>query len=296
MEESSNGKLEEIQKVESQEEDKKVVVEESREVKVEAESLREIVVNGNSESANGDRDGDDSSSQSSSSDEEAETVENSPQVVDSGELEEEKTVINSVVDPIEPEVSLAEELTEDVEVAVEILDAHDDVAESESKEIEVNISQSLDESNGVSTDETNDMSKAIEEETLHSSDENNGASQVVTEIVSEMIGEIILPSSEENGEVPPADVVSNAIEETKLPVLEQNAKESPSTVDEPNQTMANVGNVDDTSNPGELANKPETIPGSTGNPPIISLTQRNFRPTSWRSCCGLLDVLRRSDR
>lgn len=293
MEESSNGELEEIQKLKSQEEDKKVVVEESGEGKAEAESVREVVVNGNSESVNDDRDG------------EAEPVEISPQVVDSVELQEEKTVIDSVVDPIETEVSLAEELTEDVEVAVEISETPDGVAGSESKESEVNISQSLEESNGVSADETNDLSKAIKEETLPSSNESNGVSQVVTEVVSEKIGEIILPPFEENGEVPPAisDVVSKKTEETKLPVLEQNTEkssnaaysESRGKVDEPNQTMADLDSVVDTSNPCESVNKPE-IPGSTGNPPIISLSRRNFRPTSWRSCCGLLDILRRSDR
>lgn len=264
MEESSNGELEEIQKLKSQEEDKKVVVEESGECKAEAESVREVVVNGNSESANDDRDG------------EAEPVEIIPQVVDSVELQEEKTVIESVVDPIETEVSLAEELTEDVEVAVEISETPDGVAGSESKESEVNISQSLGESNGVSADETNDLSKAIKEETLPSSNESNGVSQVVTEVVSEKIGEIILPPFEENGEVPPAisDVVSKKTEETKLPVLEQNTEESSNAaysesrgkVDEPNQTMADLDSVVDTSNPCESVNKPETIPGSTGNP------------------------------
>lgn len=268
MEESSNGKLEQIQKVESQEEDKKIVVEELGEVQGDAESVREIVDNRNPESANVDRD--------------------DPQVVDSRELEEEKTIIDSVVDPNEPEASLAKELTEDAEVAVEMSEAHGDIAESESKETEVRISQSLEESNCVSADETNDLSKATEEETLPSDDEKNEVSQAVTET----IGEIILPSSEENSEAPPVitDIVSKGIEETKLPVLEQHTEESSKgKVDELNQAMANSGTVDDTCNPPKLANEPETIPGSTGNP-------GNFRPTSWRSCCGLLDILRRSDR
>lgn len=38
------------------------------------------------------------------------------------------------------------------------------------------------------------------------------------------------------------------------------------------------------------------IPESTGSPPIVSVSRRSVPPTSWRSCCGLFDVLRRCDR
>lgn len=279
MEESSNGKLEEIQKMETQD----GYIQVSGEFKTEAEaySARVILVNLNPEPVSENHDRDDSY--------EADSNEyRTDQKVDLGEMKEKI----SVVDSVEPEVHFpSENLTEVVEVLVEQVEAPDDVAVLESVVIE-----------------TNRDSKVIEEVIVPSSDANGGSSQGETEVVSKAIEEIPLASSDEglvriaspspddDCEFPPAtaDVVSKAIEKTNLPALEKNPEESLGTadleskenVDEPPQEAANASSVD---------NEPQ-IPASTRNQPATPLSQRSVQPTSWRSCCGLLQILHRSDR
>lgn len=284
MEESSNGKLEEIQKVETRDGDKEIVIEDSGGLKTDDESAKEIVVNGNSKSANENHDEDDPSSHSSSSDEEGEPKEKSNQKEFSGELEDEKIVTDSVVDSVEPEVSSpSEELNEGVQVPIEELEAPHDGAKSEFKKIEGNISRSLGETNGVSADETNENSKLTEEVILPSLDEKDDSSLIVTEVVSKGIEDITLPSAEkrteeiplhnssdENFEIPPtatADAVSETIEETKLQALEQNPEESSRTADLVSKEKVDGSLQEETANPGSVDNNNarEVNPEITGN-------------------------------
>lgn len=263
------------------------------EPEAEAQSARVILVNLDSEPVPENHDRDDSYKADSN---ECRT----DQKVDEGEMEE-KIVEDLDVDSVEPEVhSPFEKLTEGVEVLVEEEEAPHDVAVLECTVIEDNIS--------LSSVEANRDSKVITEVIMPSSDANGCSSQGETEVVSKAIEEIPLASSEEgmvriaspspddDREVPPAtaDVVSKAIDKTNLPALEKNPEESSGTadleskekVDEPFQEAANAGSVD---------NEPE-IPASTENQPVTPLSQRSVQPTSWRSCCGLLHILDRSDR
>ncbi|KAK3183432.1 hypothetical protein Dsin_030718 [Dipteronia sinensis] len=277
MEEYSNGKLEE-----SEDKKKEVIPEE---LKTEVESVTVSVVDEKSETVN-----------------EEPNEKSPPQVVDSGEFQEEKEVTVYVVDS----VPQSEELISDGEEAaavVQIIEALEDITLLDSKETE----EASNEINGVPEEVSKEALKVIEEVTLPASDGNDGISPVVTEVVSKVIEEIKLPSLEENGEVPlPAAIneeKSKEIEETKFPVSIQNTGESSYTadkeykqeVDKSLPALANSGNVDNVTDADEIADKPEIFE-SNGNSPIISLNQRTVRPTSWRSCCGLFDVLSRSDR
>ncbi|KAI9176434.1 hypothetical protein LWI28_002819 [Acer negundo] len=247
MEGSSNGKLEEIPRVESEDKIKEVIPEE---LKTEVESVIVGVVEENSEAVNENHD-------------EEPNEKSPPQVVDSGEFQEEKEVTVSVVDS----VTQSEELISDGEEAaavVQIIEAlEDDVTLLDSKGTE----ESSNEINGVP--------------------ENDEISPVVTEEVSKVIEEIKLPSLEENGEVPVPVAIneekSREIEETKLPGSIQNTGESSYTankeykqeVEKPLPALANSGNVDNLTDAHENADKPEMFE-SNGNSPIISLNQRTI--------------------
>ncbi|KAK2662028.1 hypothetical protein Ddye_000602 [Dipteronia dyeriana] len=286
MEESSNGKLEEIPRVVESEDKKK---DSYGELKTEVESVTVSVVDENSATLNENHD-------------EEPNEKSPPQVVDSVEFQEEKEVTISVVDP----VAQSEELISDGEEAaavVQIIEVLEDVTLLDSNETE----EASNEINGIPEEVSKEALKVSEEATVLASDENNGISPVLPEVVSKVIEEIKLPSLEENGELtlPVAinEEKSKEIEETKLPVSIQNTGESSYTADkeykqEVNKSLpalANSGNVEDITGAHEIADKLE-ISENNGNSPIIFLNQRTIRPTSWRSCCGLFDVLSGSDR
>ncbi|PQM37172.1 hypothetical protein Pyn_39928 [Prunus yedoensis var. nudiflora] len=287
MADSSNGNLEETLKVQPDDEVKVV------------ESVTDIAIDDYSAAGKKTHDSDDSSSSSSSSDEETEAGEKSAKVADSGEVEETKEVSVVVVETVE---SLSNHLDQ---VVVDDLEA---VKEEEEKALaSVN---GTDESSAAITDL---VSEQIEEKTLTYLDESNGVSLAETDLVSKEVEEPALPSLSEHDEPAPVitdveeksevvDVVSNGIEETKIPVLEETIGES--------SYKASRENVDDGSSKrspdqvpppiesadaGEEYGKPE-IPESTGNPSIVSVTGRPLQPTSWKSCCGLFEVLHRSNR
>ncbi|XP_021811709.1 histone H3.v1-like [Prunus avium] len=284
MADSSNGNLEETLKVQP-----------DAEIKV-VESVTDIAIDDYSAAGKKTHDGDDSSSSSSSSDEETEAGEKSAKVADSGEVEETKEVSVVVVETVE---SLSNHLDQ---VVVDDLEA---VKEEEEKALaSVN---GTDESSAAITDL---VSEQIEEKTLTYLDESNGVSLAETDLVSKEVEEPALPSLSEHDEPAPiitdveeksevVDVVSNGIEETKIPVLEETIGESSYT--------ASSENVDDGSSkrspdqvppPVESADAGEEygIPESTRNPSIVSVTGRPLQPTSWKSCCGLFEVLHRSNR
>ncbi|KAL0002226.1 hypothetical protein SO802_016007 [Lithocarpus litseifolius] len=246
MEEPSNGKIEDTQKVESQEEN------------VEVESVIEI--------ANGKL---------------GETQKLEPQaeynevaIEDVGEV---KAVDESVREILIDENSESVDQTYDVG--------------------EVKVPPSLEKSNGISPVKANEEVKGIEETKLPSPDENDGSYEVAKETT--------LPALGEDGKVP--EVVQKEIEETELLASDVSVAEASTGVyespkEEANDSLQPLANAPavDASNAGEESNKTE-IPESTGNPVsnfkhIISVSQRPLQPTSWRSCCGLFEVLRRSER
>ncbi|KAJ6730688.1 hypothetical protein OIU85_021478 [Salix viminalis] len=95
--------------------------------------------------------------------------------------------------------------------------------------------------------------------------------------------EMVLKS---NGWIVSCYAVSKGVEEVKQAALEENIGEPSSYAD-----RETVEKVESTT----VVERSGAFPGTTGNPPITSLRHRNLRP-SWKSCCGLFEALRPSDR
>ncbi|XVF14505.1 hypothetical protein REPUB_Repub09cG0066300 [Reevesia pubescens] len=279
MEESSNGRLEETLKVEAHDEESEVALEDPAASKPDVEFVRGIISDGNLESVNKMPDGKDSSSSSSSSDEEAEPEERSPQLENSENFEEEKVVSDSVVESVEPGVSLTEELSLDIEPSVE---KSGDLSINGLKEDTEQLSYADITGNSAL------LTKGNDKETTGTGLDETKSSKDVADVscLAKNVGV-------------PAAAVAQGITETKIPDNDAGGSSgSPDLASKENVEVslqaANVPIVE-TRDAGELVNKPETSE-STGNQPLISLTHRPAQPTSWKSCCGLFEVLRRSDR
>ncbi|KAF2290614.1 hypothetical protein GH714_014703 [Hevea brasiliensis] len=276
MEEFSNGQIEVAQKVETDEEDNRGVAKEFEELKPEVESVREIVVDGNSESFKETHDVL-SSDSSNSPEEEAEAKDQSLSAKDSGTLEEEvkKDVTDIIIESAESIVPLPQVLSSTTETSIE-KSQEPEVTEVEQKEIEVKIFPSSNETN--------------EKTTL---DETDGG---VSEVVSDGSKETRLPSSDDKRDLSAiaTDTVSEGVEEAKVIALEENTGEPSGFVDKESEE-----NTDDSlkpSNNATIVGSSDGFPESKGNPHVTSLSQRTLQRTSWRSCCGLFEVLRRSNR
>lgn len=251
--ESSDGKLEDTQKVELKAEYKEVITQDVGEVEPVVESVREIVVDGNSESVDEFY----SALRSSNFDKD----EKSSEVVDSGKLEEEeKEVSDSVTEYDEPVVPLYhfnQGLEELVENSIGL----------ESKEKEEKASLSSYKTNGIPSVVANEELKGIEETNFLSSDEINGSHEVLKNTVSKGIEETTLLAVDENSGVPEAvtDVVAKGIEETTLLASDASVDgASKENINDSLQPLDDAPTVD-VSNAGEEGNKTE-IPQSTGNP------------------------------
>ncbi|EOX93000.1 Uncharacterized protein TCM_001863 isoform 2 [Theobroma cacao] len=314
MEGSSNGRLEETPRAEAHDEEKEVILDDSPAPKLDVEFVRDITPDGNFKSINNTPDAEDFRSSSSSSDEEAAPEEKSPRVEKSENFEE-KVVSDSVVESVELEPESVEK------------SGDSGVAELDSKETEENIPPSLDETNAdspivadLSINRSNERtqqlssaetsgdsalltdveSKGIDEETTLPGLNETDASAVAVDAVCKGIEETTISCLDGNGGVPAAEAVQG-ITETEIPASDKSAGGSSGSPDlaskenvEDSLQAANVPIVE-TRDVGELVNKPE-IHESTGNKPIISLSHRPVEPTSWKSCCGLFEVLRRSNR
>ncbi|XP_021274191.1 uncharacterized protein LOC110409235 [Herrania umbratica] len=315
MEGSSNGRLEETPKAEAHDEEKEVILDDSPAPKLDVEFVRDIIPDGNFMSINNTPDTEDFSSSSSSSDEEAAPEEKSPRVEKSENFEEEKVVSDSVVESVELEPESVEK------------SGDSGVAELDCKETEENIPPSLDETNAdspiladlpinhsnegteqlSSAETTGDSalltdveSKGIDEKTTLPGLNETDGSAVAVDAVCKGIEETTISCLDGNGGVPAAEAVQG-ITETEIPASDESAGGSSGSPDlaskenvEDSLQAANVPIVE-TRDVGELVNKPE-IHESMGNKPIISLNHRPVEPTSWKSCCGLFEVLRRSNR
>lgn len=283
MEEASNGKIEERQ----------VVIEEVEVVGSGAKLAREVVIDSTSELVKESLDESISSLDGSNgSKEEAEAKEKNAQVEEAAILEVvEKEVVDTAVGSTEFVVSVVEKLTETIEASVEKLE-NSDVVEEEVKETKEKVSDVVDVVS-VSLNETDVIPPAVTDQTdgelpevvLNATD---GSFPVVTEVVSEKVEEKVLQSYEESNAAPPAltDAESKGSEEVKQAALEENIGESSINVD-----RETVENVESTT----VVGSSDAFPETTGTTPIISLRQRNLRP-SWKSCCGLFEALRPSDR
>ncbi|TYG92927.1 hypothetical protein ES288_A11G070700v1 [Gossypium darwinii] len=207
---------------------------------------------------------DDSSSSSSSSDKE--------------DNSEEKLVSESVEEKVVSE-SVGVSLTEDTEPSVEKL-GDSDVAELDDKETEENVSPSLE------LDHTN----AKETEELSAAD-TTVVSELSTDVESKETGQDDTNDSTVGGAVVVADqgiTDDNGGNPSGSPELSSNQNVEDSL------EAANVPPVE-TRDAGEVEGKP-VMHESIENQTILSVGNRSVQPTSWKSCCGLFEVLRRSDR
>lgn len=273
MEEASNGKIEERQEV----------IEEVEVVDSGDKFVKEVVIDSTAESVKETIDENNSSLEgSNSSKEEAKAKEKTVQVEDSEILEVvEKDVVNLAVGSTE---SVEEKLAETIEALVGKSESSD-VAEVEVKETTEKVLVPLNETGVFPSVVTDQNDAEVPEVVLNATD---GSSLAVTDEVSKGIEENVLQSLDENNAAPPAltDAVSKGIEDEKLAALKENTGESSGNVH--NETVESFEST-------TVVGSSDAFPESTGDPPIISLQQRNLCP-SWRNCCGLFEALRRSNR
>lgn len=286
MAEASNGKVEEntLKEVaETGDERKDGAVEENGEhnYKAEVQSARGVsVIDGNSGEAMGTRrekeakDSSSSSSSSSSSDDEEE---------DDGEKDEkeEKVIPLAEVEEIavaQTDAAVSVEHVVAVEAAAEVPEKVDAAAVEEEEETEAQI-PSGETANGV-------VLAAGDEETAPVAvDESDVAVLVAAAAAEERAKEELVLAAEEEENA--RDSLPAAADAAPKERGEDSSLVQP-PADAPAISKGGVA-AEDGADEGE-------IPESTGSPPIISVSRRTVSPTSWRSCCGLFDVLRRSDR
>lgn len=278
MDEASNGKNEETKIVERQE-----AIEEVEVVDSGDKFVKEVVIDSTAESVKETIDENNSSLEgSNSSKEEAKAKEKTVQVEDSEILEVvEKDVVHLAVGSTE---SVEEKLAEAIEALVEKSESSD-VAEVEVKETEEKVLVPLNETGVFPSVVTDQNDAEVPEVVLNATD---GSSLAVTDEVSKGIEESVLQSLDENNAAPPAltDAVSKGIEDENLAALKGNTGESSGNVH--NETVESFEST-------TVVGSSDAFPENTGDPPIISLQQRNLCP-SWRNCCGLFEALRRSNR
>ncbi|KAJ7965097.1 hypothetical protein O6P43_014802 [Quillaja saponaria] len=330
MEGSSNGELKETQKVDSQDEDKQVIIQDAGDVKSVVDSEREIdLSNGNFVSAD-EIHGDNSTRSDRSLDEVTEPKEEGPQIVESGQVEEKEEFSESVVDSVQPVLSAFNDIIDGNKASIDNLVASNNIELEKKEKVmplpgeevkglkdnslpslkETNVNEGLKGTQELAADE---VLKGIEEtnlpileekiisfpdaDALKETGDANFSSPEAEE--NNGISDATIPY--ENNEVPLTitDAVSKGIEDTKLQDLDKSVGES-SAADEASeenandesQPLANIHAVD-TSNALVQARQ-RNISEGTGNPTIISVSPRHL--SSWKSCCGLLDILHSRDK
>ncbi|XP_050382816.1 altered inheritance of mitochondria protein 21-like [Argentina anserina] len=278
MADSSNGKLEETPEVQEGE-----VVESVRDIAIDDYSLEHA---------------------KKAHEEPAEAAEETPAVVESGEVVEEKEEDVVQVSVVETETSLVDDDVVEPEV-------------EEGKEEEKQYVPSVEETDEPSPVVEDIVSEEIEEKTLIDLVSNGveestlpSLSEDITNVVSKGVDETEVPCSEEKDDevvLAVADVVSKGIEEVQLPVVEEistgessgpDYKVTGENVDEdflkPSPEVLAPPPVESTDAGEGYADR--DISETAEKPSIVSVTRAPLQPTSWRSCCGLFEALRRSDR
>ncbi|KAJ7960683.1 neurofilament medium polypeptide-like [Quillaja saponaria] len=314
MEGSSNGELEETQKVDSQYEAMQVIIQDAGEVKSSVDTEREIdLINGNSGSANETQYEDATTCSGSSLDAMAEQKLKISEMGESGEVEETEEVSESVDDPVQPVSSLSNDIHNRVNISVDNLISSSNL-EQELKENKDKVLPLLDETSESSVI-TDEEVKGLEDNTLPSLKETNvfygvvaneslkETEEIPTDEVSKGIEERILPTSpdemlKETGDAKLSSPetskgISPPVTSVKETVADESAEVPPTIADAVSkEPVANIRSVD-SSNTSVQDKQPPTSEGP-GNPTIIPVTRR--RLASWRNCCGLLEVLRGSER
>ncbi|XP_065852373.1 uncharacterized protein [Euphorbia lathyris] len=118
------------------------------------------------------------------------------------------------------------------------------------------------------------------------SNKPTGASEVGFSETEDKISPSLVDKDENPG-LP--DVVTRGIEEIKV---EGN---SSVTVDKESVQTSIDGSLKPSAD-AIIVGSNDAFPETIGNPHIISISQRTIQPTTWRSCCGLFQVLKRSNR
>lgn len=269
MEDASNGISEETQKTE----------------------YKELVIDGGSEQVKELKDKKDSSSSSDSSSDE----------------EEDEAPVEKILAPSPGPVLVEDEKVSDETVVVDstepvgyVLGPGDDstpIIAEEAEYITESLQEKSEEIPGV------DKSKEFEVEKIVSYvEEANGVE--AKEILEKVIEETISTSAPENGEVaPPENQAEPSAVSTVLHIEEERTVESLETADSAAKESKDVCPPPPLESVPPVGTEPESavaehvddreIPESTGNTPIIPVSHRVVHPTSWRSCCGLFEVLRR---
>lgn len=265
MEDSSNGKVEETREVQSVDECKDVVVEDVEDSSklIGVESLKVLEINGENHS-------EPASKRSISIIEQI--IESAEKLVDSND----SSSSSSSSGEEENKVPDHEEVPDQVEEkeAVVCL-SQQALVENEKEEIDGSSPAETEENTLTSSSVENDvvadfMSKGIEETKLQSSYENN-----------DFYDEDITCVDQKDEANSASEEVSEGIDGPKLPILEENNTGQSSQA----ASEAASGNA---CNP-EIAENRE-------NPSAVPVTRSSLQATSWTSCCGLFEVLRRSDR
>ncbi|KAK9268265.1 hypothetical protein L1049_010708 [Liquidambar formosana] len=147
---------------------------------------------------------------------------------------------------------------------------------------------------------------SLSEEVIHvteSAPVENLVNSDVAELGSKESVEKLLPSLDENGVVSSAvaDLVSKQNEDKVLPFLDETAGTSSGTIglalkdnedkllQSSNAPSIEIGN-------GAEHTKDYEIPESSENQPLVASAPRPVETTSWKSCCGILEVLTGSNR
>ncbi|KAF8010578.1 hypothetical protein BT93_J1270 [Corymbia citriodora subsp. variegata] len=283
MEAASNGKVEGTtlkEVAETGDERKDGAFEEDGEYnhKVDVQSLREAsAVDGNlgkaTETQREKEEKDSSSSSSSSSDDEED---------DDGEKDKKEEKIVPLVD-VEESVAAqsdaavsVEHVVKGDEAATEVPEKVDAAAMERKEETEAEI-QSDETANGIV------LTAGAEEAAPVAVDESDVVVPVVAGVDERVEEELVLAEVEEN-------------ERDSVPAAADAAPKEHGVDSSLAQPPADAPAISEGGVAAEHDTDEGEIPESTGSPPIISVSRRTVPPTSWRSCCGLFDVLRRSDR
>ncbi|KAJ8763000.1 hypothetical protein K2173_023205 [Erythroxylum novogranatense] len=298
MEEPSNGKVEESQMVELEQEDTKKITKDVEEIKLEDESVKQIDIDGNSKSLKeADHDG--------CSVEKEETDDKNPQAEEST-LEKLDNEVSNIVEEL---ASLPGTFVEDLVQGVEALLEEPQVKEVERKE-EVEIPKE-------------NPTPVVVTDLMIDSTPLPPATSDGSEVVSNAANETIVPSSVENPDFTPVagHTVTKVTEEKGEPSAnEKHGYAVPTDLTEVESKVTDVANVaasvEEKTEDASVVARDETVkkslppttesativgstdssPANTGNPSVVSINQRIMQPTSWKSCCGLFEVLRRSNR
>ncbi|XP_062105765.1 uncharacterized protein LOC133817300 [Humulus lupulus] len=234
-------------------------------------------------------------------------VEETPEVIQSSQDEYKEVVVGDVKnveihnedDDSEPankrEISIFEQV---IDKAEDFLDGDDhSSSSSSSSDDEIEAAEPEEKSPQVEeSSENKDDLKQVEEEEV--AEENALTSLVEAEEIPQVLDDLVSKIEAVTS------VVSGGSEEPELPLSDQknetnnddSSAMAEQVIDHSKGTEENPGESTEEAAPPACEASNENIPENTTDSPIEPLTSESLQPTSWRSCCGLFEVLRPSER